>query len=354
MKLSELKASNSGFEKLTCTVKVDGKQLYPGALNLSRMHIDTTCELKTNTAEVLFCDITDAGEVMSSLQSGACLTIFGGYQKKEKLIFQGYVHTMTLRESGHAQLQELEIYAQDVKGLMMLHKRSAVESGKMKNALLQDILETPLYAEYFASLAMTPLPHSIDSIWPAMGCSDFDILEKLCRQALYTCYMRGDALHFEPRYTATGEMMELDAVQDVQQVELLYTIQDLIGTLTAASCDGYEEKKAVQESVTLSSLPYTKKLSGILKHTSTSVVDDGFHDIEELNYTVAGMKKEVENSYAKVNGQCVFLPWLQCGDELVLPKSGDGEKKKGYVTRVLHHIDDTSAYSEWEAVIEKG
>ena len=73
MKLSELKASNSGFEKLTCTVKVDGRQLYPGALSLSRMHIDTTCELKTNTAEVLFCDITDAGEVLSNLQSGACL-----------------------------------------------------------------------------------------------------------------------------------------------------------------------------------------------------------------------------------------------------------------------------------------
>ena len=173
-------------------------------------------------------------------------------------------------------------------------------------------------------------------------------------QALYTCYMRGDTLLFEPRYTASKEMMELDAAQEVQQVELLYTIQDLIGTLTVATCDGYEEKKVVQESVTLSSLPYTKKLSGILKHTSTSVVDDGFHDIEELNCMVAGMKKEVENSYAKVNGQCVFLPWLQCGDELVLPKSGDGEQKKGYVTHMLHHIDDTSAYSEWEAVIEKG
>ena len=174
----------------------------------------------------------------------------------------------------------------------------------MKNALLQDILETPLYAEYYASLAMTPLPHSMDSIWPVMGCSDFDILEKLCMQALYTCYMRGDTLHFEPRYTASKEMMELDAAQEVQQVELLYTIQDLIGTLTVATCDGYEEKKVVQESVTLSSLPYTKKLSGILKHTSTSVVDDGCHEIEELNCMVAGMKMEVEHRDAKVNGVC--------------------------------------------------
>ncbi|EFP60194.1 hypothetical protein HMPREF0983_03511 [Erysipelotrichaceae bacterium 3_1_53] len=83
-------------------------------------------------------------------------------------------------------------------------------------------------------------------------------------------------------------------------------------------------------------------------------MDDGFHDMEELKYMISGIKKEVENSYAKCNGQCVVLPWLLCGSQLILPETGDRDKIQGYVIRVIHHIDHVSAYTEWEAVIQKG
>lgn len=324
MKLSEAKTANAGFEKLTVTVHIDKQQLYPGCLTLKELHVDTSCELKTNTAELLFCDITDTGAVKAVLQSGACITIEAGYQKTEELLFQGYVHTITLRESGSGSLQELELYAQDVKGLMMLHKRYAVESGKTKNALLQDILNTALYAEYTASVSIMPLAAAVDT---------------LC---------------FEPRFTVHRETMELDAAQEVYRVECRYTIQDLIGNVQTAACDGFTEKKAVQESIAASTLPYTQKLSNIVKHTSTSIMDDGFHDMEELKYMISGIKKEVENSYAKCNGQCVVLPWLLCGSQLILPETGDRDKIQSYVIRVIHHIDHVSAYTEWEAVIQKG
>ena len=54
MKLSEAKTANAGFEKLTVTVRIDKQQLYPGCLTLKELHVDTSCELKTNTAELLF------------------------------------------------------------------------------------------------------------------------------------------------------------------------------------------------------------------------------------------------------------------------------------------------------------
>ena len=354
MKLSEAKTANAGFEKLTVTVRIDKQQLYPGCLTLKELHVDTSCELKTNTAELLFCDITDPGAVKAVLQSGACITIEAGYQKTEELLFQGYVHTITLRESGSGSLQELELYAQDVKGLMMLHKRCAVESGKTKNALLQDILNTALYAEYTASVSITPLAAAVDTLWSAYGFTDYDILQRLCSQTLNTCFVRGDTLCFEPRFTVHSETMELDAAQEVYRVECRYTIQDLIGNVQTAACDGFTEKKAVQESIAASTLPYTQKLSNIVKHTSTSIMDDGFHDMEELKYMISGIKKEVENSYAKCNGQCVVLPWLLCGSQLILPETGDRDKIQGYVIRVIHHIDHVSAYTEWEAVIQKG
>ncbi|MFR4218253.1 MAG: hypothetical protein ACLT16_11400 [[Clostridium] innocuum] len=62
-----------------------------------------------------------------------------------------------------------------------------------------------------------------------------------------TCYVRGDTLCFEPRFTVHSETMELDAAQEVYRVECRYTIQDLIGNVQTAACDGFTEKKAVQE-----------------------------------------------------------------------------------------------------------
>lgn len=353
MKLSEITKSCNQFTKPTFTITLNGKLLYPGEMVLKSLHIDLTYEHKTNYAEVTFIDIEDDKTLDKCLHNGACIIIKGGYQLHEQIIFQGYLHTITFQQKNGVHLHQLTLYAQDVKGLMMLHKQSGILKGKTKSSIIQDIINTSVYKNYVSAVTFTALSKTLNTPYYIDGSSDYEILCLLCSQLFYAFYVDQDKLFLKPRYQSSDKLLELDNMQHIYEITTRFTIQDYIGNITVQTCDGFEKKKRVQEKVIMTSYPYASSLSELQKHSHTIMVDDGFHDMEELQYISRMMKQEIEYGYAHMDGQCVFLPDLSCAMRMQYKDSNDAIRK-GFVTHVIHHMDGDDLYSEWESDMQKG
>lgn len=353
MKLSDIKNKYKDFEKLTCSIVVDQSKLYPNEnITLSLLHIDLTYDMPANTAQLIFRDIHDIS-ILTKFQTGSLLQLYGGYQEDEELIFQGYIHSASIKENAAAVVEEIELYAQDVKGFMMLHKRLWIQKGKKKSTVVNEILQDFFYKTYCKSVKITALDSALDVLYYLDGKSDYDVISYICEHNFYTCFMKGDTLLFDKRFSEGSSTIMIDDISSIYELTQKTTMEDQIGTMHITTCDGFESKKQIDKKITLSSLPLTAKMSNIQAHTCNMLVDDGLHNIEELTYLADAIKTEVEHSYAYLNGQCMFLPQLQCSD-MIEVTFVDKKEKKAFLTHVIHHIDEDFAYSEWEARMTKG
>ena len=354
MKLSQLSKAANGFERFTFSVKIDHAACYPSHdYQISSFHIETSMHTKANTMQLTIEHIDVLENLMKILQTGSRIELFAGYQKKEELIFLGYlqeVEFITKRQI----VTEVHLYAQDVKGLMMLHKQVSSVISKKCNAMISDLLNDAFYKKYVDKVNITPLVSCMNSSVWINGKSDFDLLCQICENSFTTFYVQKDTLFFKGQFTKGKECIEIDQKEGIYEIHQKTSLTNQYGTIQMTTCDGFQQKKKVIKHITATNRVQDKHMKEIMKHTQSIYVNPGMHDLEELQYIADQIENEIILSYGELSGVSVLLPQLTCGDTISIQAFLDDAKRNALLTEVIHHYDEDGYSSEWKASLMKG
>lgn len=355
MKLSTLLKKYINFEQCTYTVFVNKKEVYPDKdFRIERIHMETSIDIMANFCEIDIVNIKVKNSFMSDLATGAVILIKGGYQKNEKIIFEGYIQSVSATCIKHGYLEKAHIYAQDVKGLMMLCKSAQITSGQKRSTVLQEILQASFYKKYVDKVKIDTIPTALDALLYRDGTSDYDVVEHICEDCFYSCYVAADTLYFKERHKKESTTLIIDEWAGIDFIEVEASMENQIGNVRVTTCDGFESKKEAKESYALSDMPFSSKMSDILSATACTIVDNSYESLDEVKAIAKGFVNEAKHSYGKMRGEGVFLSEYVIGTGIEVSEFVDDKSKSGYLSKVIHTIDESGARSQWEAILTKG
>lgn len=355
MKLSSLSKTYQGFAYFTFSILIDGKKWYPSQdFMIESFEVELSNTLEANGLNMSIISILNQDNLLSQLQTGAAIVVSAGYQGKETILFQGYLHTIELIQQVSGFLNHVIVYAQDVKGLMMLRKQLSSTIGKKKSSLVSDILQYPLYKGYVKKVAIKPLSGKEDVTAWLDGKSDYDVLTWICEDTFSTCFVSKDTLYFQPKWDAGTICLEIDQDEGITYLSQKTTVEDQCGTILVQACDDMKNKKQSKLQVNLSGKPQAKRMSTILSKTQLTLVDQGFHQLDAMKQLAEHLAEEVAFRYGTICGECILLPELDCGSLLQINQFADQKSKQGIITHVTHSYDATGFHSSFEASLKKG
>ena len=355
MKISQLSKTYQGFGYFTFSILIDGKKCYPSAdYTIESFEIELSNTIEANGLNITISQILNQDTLLSQLQTGAGIVISAGYQGKETILFQGYLHTIELIQRVSGFLDSVNVYAQDVKGLMMLRKQLSSTIGKKKSSLVSDILQYALYKSYIKKVTIKPIPGKQDSTCWLDGKSDYDVIASICEDTFYTFFVSKDTLYFQPKWEANTVSVEFDQDESITYISQKTTIEDQCGVILIQACDDMKNKKQVKKQLKLSDKPQTKRMNAILSKTQLTLVDQGFHQMDAMKELAEQLVEEISFRYGTICGECVLLPELTCGSLIQINQFADHNSKQGVLTHVTHSYDETGYHTSFEASLKKG
>lgn len=355
MKLSHLFDEYQHFERCTFTIKIAKEIVYPSSFCVScEVNLESSNGFEANIATIEFIEIIDSSAFYKKMQMGSTIEVYAGYQKKETLVFIGYLHEVEVLQKNDNELYKITVTGLDVKGLMMLHKSNSIQAKKVVSALLREMIQVPLYKQYVKQIVLEGIDSCMDKALYLDSKSDYDAICDFAKHIQAEFFVDIDTLNFQKAYKESSIYFVVDTWEGIESIQQLSSIKELYGFIDVISCNGYEKPEHIKIKTNFQNKPLHGKLNAILNHTKLTQIDHSYSSVDELNYLAKAYKTDIENSYATLIIRSALIPELRCSKIVEVHNSIDGNTKKMYITKVKHVVEESHSYSEWEGNILKG
>lgn len=248
-------------------------------------------------------------QMSKKLKIGSVLHLSLGYDNDVEPVFLGYLHAIEITQ--YTQDFTLELYAQDVMGLMMNHQRFLHYKEKSAQQILEDILQDTMYASFIKKRTIQKQKDILAS-YTSWAKNDFETIKSICEEKSRIFYVRNDEFIVEEMGTSFTPEIVFTSF-GIDYIKLVHCAQNIKGNVVLQGFD--KDNKAIQckEVVNLSKYAYDVsryKASTLVKRFETTV------DQSVLKKTAQDMGKRIVLEASSIQFSCLYIPQLQCGRKL--------------------------------------
>lgn len=281
------------------------------SVSCSTLHISLSMKQKAGSATIQyeFEQEEKLSEVKKACKLGAVINVSLGYSQVTKPVFFGYLHTVEIKRTSTG--FTLELYAQDVFGLMMNNQRLSYYKGKTAQTVLEDIAKASDYKSFIKKRAISKSKDD-ERTFTQWKESDFATICLICECKGMQFYMRHHELVVEPLGTTMSQALSFTAF-GLEEVTLRSSAADVFGKITIYGRDEniktiQKEKKVAFNNAAIISSTFSS-LSYIDRYEQSSTKD-------QLSNRTKIIEKQIKQSMEIIEFTSIYVPELVCGRKL--------------------------------------
>ncbi len=367
--IKDLAEKYEKFASPSYSIEIDGKKLDE---NYTKTQL--TVEL-TATFEASWCKfeisnafkslkgdkITLEEDINKSIKLGSKVEVIVGYKNvTHKRIFLGYIDTIYLDYNKGGDIV-YTVECLDAKGIMMNSIRSEVKTSiKKYSEAVENILKGYSSLVKIDSKGLDKSDAEVTTLIEQHNESDYDFIVKIAKKLNYNFFILNGYAVFKPKAAVKKELLfEFNINEYVKSFTMKSALKNQVSSVTVRANNEKDPTKPFQATAN----KYKNLITGAMtKPAATSVINNKVSQTiidlsvdSEATAKARAEAKLMELSYSLCKGKIgiVGLPELVPGRIVKVEGFGANYNQKYYVSKVIHHIKDSSFTTECELEVNK-
>lgn len=265
-----------------------------------------------------------------------------GYAQKKENIFLGYLHSISCHR--FKDRFEIELYAQDVLGLMMNHQRLYLDDKNNAQKILEKIIKDQVYKKYIKSYQIMKSEDELDCFTQWEN-TDFETIKTICKEKNMRFYMSNDTFVVEKKSKTPSSEITFSNY-NLEEISLTSCCENIAGSIEVFGRDKNMETLSKTKNIALSKYQASSSLKNICHQiTCQHVVDNA-----SLDHKLDRFIQEIEENIELIHFKALYVPELLCGCKLNF-SSVAGISKVGILTELEVRYDEEQCICEGEAIV---
>ncbi len=335
----------NNFQNPVLKVFADGKELklgdgmYLGSAEvISSVKVEPDMAVLTYLVERIFSESVRKFE--SALALGQKMEVRAGYKDTVSRIFLGYLHEISVSDSGVGYL-EYTLICLDAKGLMKKNSVFVASGAKKAQQVLDELLKTGNYSGLIEKKSVTPIPANQNQDCVVAGETDYDWLCALAQYLDYEFYCGRGEFIFCRAGQKSSEELELAGEYGLLYVRLIASMDGQTGSIQVGAHNRKDEKLSASAQWPGMNGSFGGKLKQKLKGLSLSFWDMGLETGEQAKLAAEKRMARAVRKCSRMEAKNLGLPELVPG--ICIKITDDAAASLCgciYVEEVEHRLDE--------------